>query len=541
MSGRELIEKTFRLEKTPRTPWVPFVGCHGASLIGASATEYLQSPRLIVEGIGKAIELYRPDGIPVLFDLQVEAEALGCQLAWSDYNPPAVSSHVLLDGKSVSDLTVPLPADGRIPIAIDATRELRALYPDVALYGIITGPFTLAMHLQGTDIFMKMMEAPEEVQELMEFTTRVGKAMAKYFMDAGCDIIAVVDPMTSQIDPASFENFVHHPASEIFQSIRSKGRLSSFFVCGHAQQNIEAMCACKPDNISIDENIPLDYVRDIALKHKISFGGNIKLTVVLLMGTPDDAQRDALDCMDLAGKEGFVLSPGCDMPMDTPVENLQAITRLVNDEYLQDVVRTKEKSEINLALLNMKDYGMSNKVIIDIITLDSESCAPCQYMVQAVKRVVPHFEGLVEWREHAIKKLEGVTFMSSLLVKNIPTICIDGKIEFVSQIPPQQELIAAIQKRINQKFKLMISSRKAEILVMGSNQEECDLAKANIDMAMQETGKTIHVTTSTEPNVRATYGVVSTPAILFTEHKLKAQGEVPSVVVVKEWLKDLPV
>jgi thiol-disulfide isomerase/thioredoxin len=94
----------------------------------------------------------------------------------------------------------------------------------------------------------------------------------------------------------------------------------------------------------------------------------------------------------------------------------------------------------------MKDYGQADKVIVDIITLDSESCAPCQYMVEAVKKVAPQFEGVVEWREHAIKKMDAVTFMSSLMVKNIPTICIDGKIVFVSKIPPKGELIAAIQK-----------------------------------------------------------------------------------------------
>jgi uroporphyrinogen decarboxylase len=66
--------------------------------------------------------------------------------------------------------------------------------------------------------------------------------------------------MTSQIDPGSFEMFVTQPAKDIFELIRQRGALSSFFVCGHAEQNIEAMCNCKPDNISIDENIALDYV-----------------------------------------------------------------------------------------------------------------------------------------------------------------------------------------------------------------------------------------------------------------------------------------
>ena len=41
----------------------------------------------------------------------------------------------------------------------------------------------------------------------------------------------------------------------------------------------------------------------------------------------------------------------------------------------------------------MRDYGQADKVIVDIITLDSEACAPCQYMVEAVKTDRPEFEG----------------------------------------------------------------------------------------------------------------------------------------------------
>ncbi|MBN2347846.1 MAG: thioredoxin family protein [Bacteroidales bacterium] len=539
MTGKERVVKSFQLGNSDRIPWVPFVGCHAGKLLNINATSFLQSENNIVEGISKAIEIYKPDGIPVMFDLQVEAEALGCNLIWAEDNPPAVVSHVLSEGVKLQDLKIPSNKEGRIPLILNATKKLRSNFPDIALYGLITGPFTLALHLMGTDIFMKMMESPDEVTELLEFTKKVGEAMAGYYIDAGCDIIAVVDPMTSQIDPGSFEMFVTQPATEIFQIIRDKGALSSFFVCGHAQQNIEAMCACRPDNISIDENIPLDFVGKIALKHNISFGGNMKLTVVLLMGTPEDAQREAMECMDLGGKKGFILAPGCDLPMDTPIENLQAVTSLVQDPYLQDIVRAMEKSEVDLDLLNMKDYGKAGKIIVDIITLDSESCAPCQYMVEAVKNIAPHFEGIVEWREHAIKRMESVTFMNSLMVKNIPTICIDGKIAFVSKIPPKHELIAAIQQRINEKLKLIISSHKAEILIIGNNAEECKQIKNNVDTAIKETGKNIKLSVSYEEKTRLIYGVAITPAVILTEHKLKTQGEIPKVDIIKEWLKDL--
>jgi len=539
MNGLALLEKAFRLEKTERVPWVPFVGVHGASLIGVDAEAYLKSSGNIVDGISKAIELYKPDGIPVAFDLQIEAEILGCKLVWSKENPPAVVSHPLSEGVELGSLRIPGKTDGRIPVVLEATSILRKKFPEIALYGLITGPFTLALHLLGTEIFMKMFEDPDYVHSVMDFCSKVGIRHSELLMDAGCDVIAVVDPMTSQIDPESFETFVSPYARPVFDNIRNRKKYSSFFVCGHAQQHIEVMCSCRPDNISIDENIPLDFVKEIALPKKISFGGNLKLTVVLLMGDSDDCKQDALACIDLGGESGFILAPGCDLPMQTPVENIQAVSELVYSRYLQDIARNIDKKKNNLDIMNMKDYGQSDKVIIDIITLDSESCAPCQYMVEAVRKVAPYFEGVVEWREHPIKKIEAVSFMSSMMVKNIPTICIDGKIAFVSQIPPQNVLIEAIQKRINEKLKLKIKSKHSEILILGESNEECRELNNRVKRAIAELGKTTLVSVITDKEQMRSFGVKKGPAVVVVNYKLKSEVVIPSLEVIKEWVKEV--
>ena len=539
MNGLSILEKAFRLEETERVPWVPFVGVHGAKLIGVNAEEYLKSSRNIISGVSKAIELYKPDGIPVIFDLQIEAEILGCKLAWSKDNPPAVISHPLSEGVDLNTLALPEKTDGRIPIVLESVLAIRSRHPDLAIYGLITGPFTLALHLLGTEIFMKMFEDPDYVGRVMDFCARVGIKYSEMLIDAGCDVIAVVDPMTSQIDPISFETFVSGHVKNIFDYVRIRNKYSSFFVCGHAQQNIEVMCDCRPDNISIDENIPLDYLKEIALTKKMSFGGNLKLTVVLLMGDPDDSKQDALACIDAGGKRGFILAPGCDLPMQTPIENLQAVSELVFSLYLQDVARNLKQKDSKLDILNMKDYGQSDKVIVDIITLDSESCAPCQYMVEAVKRVAPHFEGVVEWREHSIKKMESVSFMSSLLVKNIPTICIDGKIVFVSQIPPQSQLIDAIQKRIYEKLKLKIKSKRSEILILGETEEKCREMTRRVKRGIAELGKNTAVSLITNKDQMDLFGIRKGPAVIIVNYKLKSEVSMPSLDVIKEWLKEL--
>lgn len=444
MKGLKLLERAFMTEETDRAPWVPFVGVHGAKLIGVDAESYLKSSKYIVDGISKAVELYRPDGLPVVFDLQIEAEVLGCRLAWSKENPPAVISHPLAEGVALSQLRLPEKTDGRFPVELEAASILRKRYPDLALYGLITGPFTLALHLMGTGIFMNMFEEPGRVSEVMDFCTRVAIRHAGMLLEAGCDVIAVVDPMTSQIDPDSFRTFVSPSAGLIFDYVRSKDKFSSFFVCGHAQQNIEVMCDCGPDNISIDENIPLDYVKAIALEKGISFGGNLKLTSVLLLGNEQDSRKEAVDCLDPGGNRGFILAPGCDLPMDTPVKNLQAVTGMVYDAYERQVVREMAHSS-SLGPLDLTGHWTEGKVVIDVITLDSSSCAPCQYMMEAVRQAASGFGDKVVINEHKIKEKDGIRMMLSLAVQNVPTTCINGKVAFISQIPPKTEIIKAIE------------------------------------------------------------------------------------------------
>lgn len=449
MDSKKLVLSALRNKDVERIPWVPFVGCHGASLIGINCEEYFKNADNIVKGVTKAYELYRPDGLPALFDLQIEAEAMGCKLVYSETNPPSVATHPLEDGKKLEDLKIPTEKDGRFPIALEATKKICSTLGDkIAVYGLITGPFTLALHLKGTDIFYEMMDEPENTYKLMKFCEEVCINTAKMYLDAGVDIIAVVDPMVSQISPDSFEEFVSPYITPIFDYIRSREKVSSYFVCGNATRNIEPMCKCKPDGISIDENVALDYAKEICSRYGVSLGGNIKLTVTMLFGTPMDNINDAKNCMQIGGNKGFILSPGCDMPFNTPIENVKAVASTVYGEVSEFLGEEGSLADIEVQL---PDYPTESKVILDVITLDSASCAPCQYMVEAVKAATDGLDDRVEWKEYKVKEKASVVRMIKLGVQNIPTICIDGEIKYISIIPSVEELRNSIIEAINKK------------------------------------------------------------------------------------------
>lgn len=447
MTGKELVLAAFRRETTPRVPWVPFVGVHGGFLIGMPAHEYLRSAEAMVRGQLLAAERYRPDGLPVVFDLQVEAEALGCRLAWAEDVPPSVVSHPLETPADMDALPALSFDAGRFPVIAAATKGLVERAGDgLALYGLITGPFTLLSHLRGGELFLDLLTDPDGVRAAMDRCADIALRCARFYLDLGVPIVAVVDPMTSQVSTGHFTDFIAPALDRVFTGVREAGGHSSLFVCGDATRNLGAMCATACDNVSIDENISLVALREHAAHYHKSYGGNMRLTTALLMGTPDDAKLDAIRCLDEGYGPGFILAPGCDLPYATPEGNLRVVADMARDPYLRDIARVAAQASADaFDDVVLPDYAQEIGITVDCVTLDSAACAPCQYMLDAAVRAAERAQAPVRVKEHKIKNRAGVGMMCRLGLKNIPALCLDGQPRFISIIPDIDTLVAAIE------------------------------------------------------------------------------------------------
>ncbi len=447
MPNKDLLLKALVGKPTERAPWVPFVGVHGGALVGVDATEYLKSADHIVEALKISAERYKPDGLPVVFDLQLEAEILGCELNWAKETPPSVTSHPLDEDYDIASLPEFDITKGRIPLVLDAVRRAKAeLGDDIALYGLLTGPLTLALHLRGDDVLLDMFDEEDEVPELYDYCADIANKMVDAYIEAGIDVIAVVDPMISQIGPGHFSDFVAPPLNKIFDHVRAKGALSSLFVCGNATRNLEAMCATTCDNISVDENVDMVQLAKVARAGGKSFGGNMQLTVVLLLGDENDAKRDAVRCLDQAGEGGgFILAPGCDLPYATKPENLEAVASLIGDEDQIKIARNLPPKDMNDAFddIIIPNYSTEASVIVDVVTLDSAGCAPCAYMVKAAQEAAKAYGLAIEVREHKITGRDGLGYMTKLGCTAIPSLCVDGREAYASIIPERKDLVAS--------------------------------------------------------------------------------------------------
>lgn len=451
MLPKELLLKTLNHEKTDRAPWIPFAGVHAGKLAGYDATEVLQDADKLYEALIKVNELYKPDGQPVIFDLQVEAECLGCELVWAKDAPPSVKSHPLEGTEEIEipcKCTIPTKEAGRIPLILDVMKRMKKSVGDTtALYGLICGPFTLATHLRGNDIFMDMYDDDEMVKKFLDYCNAVAIQMAEYYIEAGMDVIAVVDPLISQISATHFEEFMSKPFSELFDKIRTLGAKSSFFVCGDATRNIEVMCKTKPDSISVDENVDIFEAKKITDKYNVVIGGNIPLTTVMLHGTQQDNMKFVVDLLDkMENKDNFILAPGCDMPFDCPIENAIGVAQaILETDKVREMVKnyTAVDDEIEIEI---PDYENLTKPFVEVFTLDSSSCAACTYMLGSALEAKSKFGDAIDMIEYKFTVKENIARCKKMGVKKLPSIYINGQLKFSSVVPSKEELEKAIKE-----------------------------------------------------------------------------------------------
>lgn len=446
-SGKELLLATLHHEnKSGAVPWVPFAGVHAGFLKGYSAKEVLLDKKKLVESLLEVKKIYDPDGMPVVFDLQVEAEILGCQLLWAEEAPPSVASHPLSTSQEIPSY-IPKPENGRLPLILDVMRSMHDKIGDsTALYGLVTGPFTLASHLRGTDIFLDSVDDTDFLHALLEYTKQVAMAVSQYYIDTGMDVIAIVDPLISQISPRMFKKFFEQPFSELFDFIKAKGACSAFFVCGDATKNIHGMCETHPDCIAVDENIDMVAAKLITDEFNITLSGNIPLTTCMLLGNQQDNMKYVVDLLDSVDHFNLIISPGCDMPYSVPPENSIAVMQAVREpDAVRSIVENYTRSEIDIPI-ELPDYSTLTKPLIEVFTIDPDTCAACSYMWLASKRVKEELGEAVDLNLYRLTEVESIARVKKMGVDKIPCIYINGELKYSSIIPGQSEFVAEVKK-----------------------------------------------------------------------------------------------
>jgi len=319
-----------------RLPCVPIVGNTAARVLGVKISEFRGNGKLIADAQVAAYRRFRYDVIRIFTDLYTVAEAMGARVHYPDDETAYLESPAIT---SVDDIAALKPADphrdGNLPHHLEAMRRaFGEVGSEVPVNGALTGPFTTASFLIGTETLARLMiKNPAAVHRLCEVAMRSTIAYAQAILDTGCTP-SLTDAMcsTTVISPRQFREFGFPYLKRIIAFLHEKGASVTLHICGKTAPIWEAMADTRADCLSIDNAADLQAAKE-AVGHRVRLMGNVSPSEIMLQGTPKDVREAVHTCVRQAhnNPKGLVVASGCSLPVETPFENIDAMLDAVRE------------------------------------------------------------------------------------------------------------------------------------------------------------------------------------------------------------------
>ncbi len=308
---------------------VPLIGFPGLNLTGCTVKLAQQNFGEHFKVIKAITETIKPDAVFPLMDLSVEANALGRFTVF----PKEESATVVKDSFTDEDIQkvqkINIAFDTRLCGYIETLKLMSIGLSKTILKGAyVTGPYTLAALLMGAEeaALATIMQA-DELHNICRITTEKIQEYTRLLISSGAQIICVLEPSAVMLGPDQFEEFSSGYVKNICESYKYSDVSTIFHICGNSMHLIEKMAAAGVDALSLDSPETGVDLTEAACRvtSDILIIGNINPTGTILVGKPNDIKHDVIKLLKAMDSfPNFILSTGCDLPQDVPLENIKA-------------------------------------------------------------------------------------------------------------------------------------------------------------------------------------------------------------------------
>jgi MtaA/CmuA family methyltransferase len=334
MNSRQRILAMLEGRPVDRLPNMAITMMFAADQIGAPYRAYATDCRVLAEAQLRTAEAFGIDHVSVISDPAVEAADCGARVRFYPDQPPAIdeADALLADKAALARLTADRasPLGGgqpgpRMANRIEGVRLLRAAAGQERLVeGWVEGPCAEAADLRGiNNLMLDFLDDPPFVSGLFDAIVEMELAFAAQQARAGADLIGVGDAAASLVGPRLYEEFVWPREKRLVDGIHALGAKVRLHICGNTRRILAGMGRLGCDLVDLDYLSPVREGR-AAMGPGQALAGNIDPVRVLRDASPDAVRAAIAACRAEAGPR-YVIAAGCEVPRDTPRENLLAI------------------------------------------------------------------------------------------------------------------------------------------------------------------------------------------------------------------------
>jgi len=231
-------------------------------------------------------------------------------------------------------------SDGRLRVYLDAvTYAYEARGDTVPILAYVPAPFTTAQQLVDQEAFLLgLLTEPEQVKGLLAYATRSIVRFCRAIVGAG-GLPILVDPLASGsvISAEHYREFALPSEAEVIRFLHRYDLDVVLHICGDTRSTVAMMAETGADLLSIDRIEIAEVISGAGRTCRVI--GNYDTSAILL--SEPAAIEGAVEMMVSAGRKcpkGFVAATGCEVPVETPSENVRAFVRAakragVNPDY----------------------------------------------------------------------------------------------------------------------------------------------------------------------------------------------------------------
>ena len=330
LSCKERFERAMRFQEVDRPPVCGMTTAATTELMdytGAPWPEVHTDAKLMAKlGLG-AYPFLKLESIRIPYCLSYEAEVLGAKVNLGKKNStPMVKGSKYRDNLD-ADLELmdekEMLRAGRNPVIIEASKIIMKDKASKELPTVlgVTGPFTIAGHLVGTENLILWTITEEDMaHKYSNFVSEyVGMWLEYVDKNLGFDTIQMSEPSASwdMLSPDLFDTFALPNLKKVYK--RMDDTMSILHICGNMLPMLDNMIGTGCTGCSIEEKTdPYQAVKKANKRSALI--GNVGVVRPLLQGTPEDVRVMTEKSIDA----GFdVISAGCGLSALIKKENLR--------------------------------------------------------------------------------------------------------------------------------------------------------------------------------------------------------------------------
>ena len=331
MDSLERLHRVLRAQPVDRTPNFDIFMTRAARQINAPLSRYYQDYRVLVEANLAAWQAFELDIVQTISDPYREAADAGLEVEFPEDDLPLNRHPLIGEPGDLAKVRFAGTRFGpRMTDRLEAIRALRAQVGDhVPVMGWVEGALAEAADLRGVNqVMTDLVMRPAWLHELLEKCTETAIAFATAQVDAGAHIIGLGDAVASQISPRMYREFALPFEQRIFAAIKAKGAIPRLHICGNITHLLSDVGRAGADIVDLDWMVNL-HEAALAL-NGLALCGNVDPVTIFLQGTPEQVYAAVLENAAVCYPR-WISMAGCEIPRDTPAENLLAQAQTLRD------------------------------------------------------------------------------------------------------------------------------------------------------------------------------------------------------------------